>query len=47
MKNSELLIFLHYQYKRNKLLKPARNLDAIDPNTQRISLGLVYSIPVF
>lgn len=47
MRNSELLIFLHYQYKRNKLLKPARNLDAIDPNTQRISLGLVYSIPVF
>ena len=47
MRNSELLIFLHYQYKRNELLKAARRLEAIDPNTQRISLGLVYSIPVF
>ena len=42
MRNSELLIFLHYQYKRNKLLKPARNLDAIDPNTQRISLAGIF-----
>lgn len=48
MKNSELLIFLHLLYKHHGLTKRATRLFAAEKyNTQRISLGLVYTIPVF
>lgn len=47
MRNSELLIFLHFLYKGNVLVSNGRALGAIAPDRQRISLGLVYSIPVF
>lgn len=47
MKNSELLIFLHFLYKGNQLTGHSRAIGAVSPDTQRISLGLVYSIPVF
>lgn len=47
MKNSELLIFMHYVYKGYQLSRRARALGGDSPDTQRISLGLVYSIPVF
>lgn len=47
MKNSELLIFFHLLYKGNTLTKHSRAIGALSPDTQRISLGLVYSIPVF
>lgn len=47
MKNSELLIFAHLLYKGNLLTNHSRAIGALCPNTQRISLGLVYSIPVF
>lgn len=45
--NSELKIFAHLLYKGHKLTKRASALGAVSPNTQRISLGLVYTIPVF
>lgn len=47
MKNSELLIFLHLLYKGNHLTEQGKAVGALSPDTQRISLGLVYSIPVF
>lgn len=47
MKNSELLIFLHLLYKGNQLTGHSKAIGATCPDTQRISLGLVYSIPVF
>lgn len=47
MQNSELKIFGHLLYKGHKLTKKARALGAISPDTQRISFGLVYTIPVF
>jgi len=47
MRNSELLIFAHLLYKGHHLTGRARSLGGADPNTQRISVGLVYSIPVF
>lgn len=47
MKNSELLIFLHLLYKHHGLTGRAKALGAEAYNTQRISLGLVYTIPVF
>lgn len=47
MKNSELLIFLHLLYKGNQLTRHSKAIGATCPDTQRISLGLVYSIPVF
>lgn len=47
MKNSELLIFLHLLYKGNILTSHGKAIGALSPDTQRISLGLVYSIPVF
>lgn len=46
MKNSELLIFAHLLYKGNLLTRHSRAIGALCPDTQRISLGLVYSIPV-
>lgn len=45
--NSELKIFAHMLYKGHKLTKRASALGGISPDTQRISLGLVYTIPVF
>lgn len=47
MKNSELLIFLLYSYRGVKLEQNALRLGAAEPNQSRISLGFVYSIPVF
>ena len=45
--NSELMIFGHVLHKGHKLTDRARALGAIAPDTQRISVGLVYTIPVF
>ena len=36
-----------YTYRGVKLEKAALDMGAVDPDTHRISLGLVYSIPVF
>ena len=47
MDNSELMIFGHVLHKGHKLTERARALGAIAPDTQRISIGLVYTIPVF
>ena len=47
MENSELLIFLHLLYKNHGLTQRAKALGADDYSSQRISLGLVYTIPVF
>ncbi|WP_455673040.1 porin [Phocaeicola sp.] len=47
MRNSELLIFAHLLYKGHHLTSRAKALGGISPDTQRISIGLVYSIPVF
>lgn len=47
MDNSELRIYLHLLYKAHGLTSRARALGADDYTSQRISLGLVYTIPVF
>lgn len=47
MENSELLIFLHLLYKNHGLTQRAKALGADDYSSQRISLGLVYTIPIF
>ena len=47
MKNSELMIFGHLLHKAHKLTDRARALGATAPSNQRISIGLVYTIPVF
>lgn len=47
MQNSELKIFAHLLHKGHQLSERARALGAVSPDTQRISLGLVYTIPVF
>lgn len=47
MKNSELLIFLHLLHKHHGFTKQAKAMGSTDYDTQRISLGLVYTIPVF
>lgn len=47
MRNSELLIFLHLLHKNHGLTKRAKALGAEEYSSQRISLGLVYTIPVF
>jgi len=47
MRNSELKIFAHLLHKGHKLSERARVLGAFSPDTQRISLGMVYVIPVF
>ena len=47
MDNSELKIYLHLLYKRYGLTARAKALGADDYSSQRISLGLVYTIPVF
>ena len=47
IKISDLFIFLHYTYRGIKLENSALDMGAYDPDTHRISLGFVYSIPVF
>ena len=47
MENSELMIFAHLLHKGHKLTDRARALGGIAPDKQRISIGLVYTIPVF
>ena len=47
MRNSELLIFAHLLYKGHHLTRRAQALGSTSPDTQRFSVGLVYSIPVF
>lgn len=47
MRHSELRIFGHLLHKGHKLTSRARALGAVSPDTQRISFGLVYTIPVF
>lgn len=47
MRNSELLIFAHLLYKGHHLTGRAKALGGVGPDTQRVSIGLVYSIPVF
>ncbi len=47
MRNSELLIFAHLLYKGYHLTDRAKALGGVRPDTQRVSVGLVYSIPVF
>lgn len=47
MANSELKIFGHLLHKGHKLTSKARAIGAVAPDTQRISFGLVYTIPVF
>lgn len=47
MRNSELQIFAHFLYKGRHLTTLGRSLGGTSPDTQRISVGLVYAIPVF
>ena len=47
MENSDLMIFAHLLHKGYRLTDRARALGAIAPDKQRISIGLVYTIPVF
>lgn len=47
MKNSELLVFAHLLYKGYHLTERAKAMGGFNPDTQRFSIGLVYSIPVF
>lgn len=47
LRNSELKIFAHLLYKGRTMTNRARALGASLPDTQRISLGMVYVIPVF
>lgn len=47
MKNSELLVYLHLLYKNIHLTERARAWGAEGCSRQRISLGLVYTLPVF
>lgn len=47
MANSELLLYLHLLYKNVHLSELARTWGEVSYNSQRISLGLVYTLPVF
>lgn len=47
MSNSELLLYLHFLYKNIHFTERARRLGGENRNEQRISLGLVYTLPVF
>lgn len=47
MENSELLVYLHVLYKNVHLTDRARAWGAGNYDRQRISLGLVYTLPVF
>ena len=46
-KQLDLFVFVLYTYRGVILEKAATRMGAIEPDTHRISLGLVYSIPVF
>lgn len=41
-----LRMFAHYLYKGYELGEPARNMNLVKPDTQRVSLGILYVIPV-
>ncbi len=47
MKNSEFLLYLHLLYKKTHVSSRARVWGADDISAQRISVGLVYTLPVF
>ena len=47
MRDKELKIFGHLLYKGYDLTNRAKALGAFVPNTQRISIGLLYTLPVF
>lgn len=47
MRNKELQIFAHFLYKGTHLTDRGRALGGFSPDRQRVSLGLVYAIPVF
>ena len=47
MKKTELMIFAHLLYKGNHLTRRAKAIGAESSDTQRISVGVVYVIPVF
>lgn len=46
-KQLDLFVFALYTYRGVILEKAAKTMGAIEPDTHRISLGLVYSIPIF
>ncbi len=45
--NNDLQIYVHYLYKHHHLHEKALSIGAKNPDDQRISVGLVYAIPVF
>lgn len=47
IRNCELFVFLLYTYRGVTLGRAALDMGATEPDTHRISLGLVYTIPVF
>lgn len=47
IKGIDLFVFLLYTYRGIKLEEPALEMGAVGPDKHRVSLGLVYSIPVF
>lgn len=47
LKNIDMFVFLHYTYRGVQLTDHALRMGAYNPDTHRISLGFVYSIPVF
>ena len=47
MKTKELTLFAHAQYLGHDLTKRARLMGGVNPDTQRISVGVHYIIPVF
>lgn len=47
LKDIDLFVFLHYTYRGIQLTDNALRMGAYSPDTHRLSLGFVYSIPVF
>ena len=47
MSDSELIVYLHLLHKNTHLTEKARMYGAQSYNQQRVSLGLVYTLPVF
>lgn len=47
MEDSELLVYMHLVHKNVHYTERARRWDADAYNTQRLSLGIVYTLPVF
>lgn len=47
MEDSELIVYLHLSHKNVHLTEKARIFGSNSYNQQRISLGLVYTLPVF